>query len=248
MGGFYMYVGSALYVWQVVKLRKPLMLGSATIFWAVFNATWPLALWSVSLACLLDETPHWLLEGLRRVEHMLPSALYSSLFLDPPALYPVCRLLKTLCTHEETRLASVARQASGSGLRLGGSNGGPLSGSDVATIIRRRLERFAVLQAKLDVLARSDKPVPTAIASPVLETLLTEAELLSKVLEIDSAQGDKASLVWFAVWRFSSEQRRLRDELEATRMLLRRINAVKKLGSTGFVTTRALKQSTGDSS
>ena len=85
-----MYVGSALYVWQVVKLRKALRLGPATVFWALFNAAWPLALWSVSLACILDETPHWLLEGLRRVEHVLPSALYSSLFLDPPALYPVC--------------------------------------------------------------------------------------------------------------------------------------------------------------
>ena len=59
-----------------------------------FNALWPNALWSVSLACLLDETPTWLIEGLRHVEHRLPNVVRSSLFLDPPALYPVCRLLQ----------------------------------------------------------------------------------------------------------------------------------------------------------
>lgn len=253
MGGLYMYVGSALYVWQVLKLRVALRLSTPVVFWSLFNAAWPLGFWSVSLACILDETPTWLLDMLRRVEHRLPSALYSSLFLDPPALYPVCRLLTTLCTHEQTRLKTVLRHASKAqqavvpgGLRLGGGSSNPLSDADVATIIKRRLERFAVLQAKLDVLARSEKPVPTALSAPILDTLLTELEMLSKVLEIDSMQGDTPLLRWFGGWPFSSEQQRLREELEAVGALLRRINAVKKLGSTGFVTTQTIKQYVGD--
>ena len=111
MGGLYMYVGSGLYLWQTIKLRVPLNLGGPVVFWSLFNASWPLALWTVSLACLLDETPRWLLEGLRTVEHMLPTAIYSSLFVDPPALYPVCRLLQALIGHETTRLQTVSSHA-----------------------------------------------------------------------------------------------------------------------------------------
>ena len=52
MGGLYMYVGSGLYVWQVVKLRGELRLGRKSVTWAVFNAGWPLAIWSVSVCDL----------------------------------------------------------------------------------------------------------------------------------------------------------------------------------------------------
>ena len=56
-----------------------------------------------------------------------------------------------------------------------------------------------------------------------------------QVLEIDMSQGDRNFLVWKVRSAFSSELRRLRDELEAVRALLRRIKAVKKLGSAGYV-------------
>ena len=80
MGGLYMYVGSGLYVWQVVKLHSSLRLSSGVLFWSLFNASWPLCVWTTSLLCLLDETPAWLLEGLRSVETYLPAALHSTLF------------------------------------------------------------------------------------------------------------------------------------------------------------------------
>ena len=111
MGGLYIYVGSGLYVWQCRKLRGPLRLGKSVIFWSIFNAAWPLAIWSVSLACLLDETPAWLITALRHSESYLPATLRSSLFLDPPALYPVCRLLHAVVRHEERRLCTVRGHA-----------------------------------------------------------------------------------------------------------------------------------------
>ena len=94
MGGMFMYVGSGLYVYQVFKLARPMRLGAGSVLFKVLNAVWPVALWSISLGCLLDEYPRWLLEGLRSVESHLPSVLHASLFFDPPALYPVCKLLQ----------------------------------------------------------------------------------------------------------------------------------------------------------
>lgn len=242
MGGLYMYVGSGLYVWQVYKLRKPLKLGKWTIFWALFNASWPLALWSVALLCLLDETPTPLLELLRLVEDRLPSALHSSLFLDPPALYPVCVLLRAVSAHEEVRLESIRNVASSqpaaSAARRRSAEAnmdawtatrrvfgrltneterpGPLSHSDVATIIAKRLERLALLQEAFDDLARSSHAVPTAVAAPLLDTLNTEAMLLEKVLEIDTSQGEQSFVLWRLSTFFSAEHRRLRDEVQRT--------------------------------
>lgn len=229
MGGLYIYVGSGLYIWQTLKLATPLKLGTFQLGWSIFNALWPLALWTISLMCLVDEVPIWLLEVLRRAEPMLPRALRASLFLDPPALYPVCRLLASLKQQEEARLKAVRAHAHNVAV------GGPLSRSDVATIIERRLDRLGVLQTSLDELARSPRTVPTALAAPLLDTLNMEAMLLEKVLEIDLLQGDQNYVVWRAATAFSSDLRRLRDELEAVRALLRRIKAVKKLGSVGYV-------------
>ena len=177
MGGLYIYVGSGLYIWQTWKLRHALRLGFPQMFWSVFNAMWPLAIWSVSLACLLDETPGWLIECLRRSEFALPATLRTSLFLDPPAIYPVCRLLHAVLRHEERRLQTVAKHAeeaelgsyrerpvdgdggrglSRSGRRLSLSGGWgvmqvgqPLSDADVATIIAKRLERLKVTATHL---------------------------------------------------------------------------------------------------
>ena len=50
--------------------------------WAAFNAAWPPCLWSVSLACILEETPRWLMEGLRPLEHVMPAALHASARTD----------------------------------------------------------------------------------------------------------------------------------------------------------------------
>lgn len=183
MGGLYMYVGSGLYVWQVWKLAAPLRLGKWTIFWALFNAGWPLTLWSVSLACLLDETPTVLLDGLRLIEGQLPSMLHASLFLDPPALYPVCVILRAVVAHEQQRLARIHGHATGSHVSTM-VRAGPLTDSDVATIITKRLERIGALQAKIDLLARSTDAVPTALIAPLLDTLNTEALMLEKVLEV----------------------------------------------------------------
>ena len=108
-----MYVGSTLYVLQISKLAKPMKLSRVAVLFSLFNACWPATLWTISLACLLDEYPLWLLEGLRRVESHLPSVLHASLFFDPPALYPVCELLHGVVAHEEARLQTARRHAAG---------------------------------------------------------------------------------------------------------------------------------------
>jgi len=198
MGGLYMYVGSGLYVWQVWKLRVPLKLGKWTIFWALFNASWPLTLWSVALACLLEEPPKVLLNGLRLIEHRLPNMLHASLFLDPPALYPVCVLLRAVMRHEESRLVTVRSRGAGTSndgthrsarLRPYTTRAGPLTDDDVATIITRRMERLHALQAKIVEMARSKTAVPTALIAPVLDTLNSELEMLEKVLQVDTGAG-----------------------------------------------------------
>ena len=261
MGGLYIWVGSGLYIWQVVKLRQPLRLRGAHIFWSIFNATWPCALWSVSLACLLDETPNWLIEGLRYSEGYLPGTLRSSLFIDPPALYPVSRLLHAVMRQEELRLQTVCRhahraeiagQASGRVRRRESTAGGwgssalgasdLLTDADVAAIISKRLERLAYLQAKISMLTRSDQSVPTALAAPLLDTLQTEVAMLEKVLEVDTSQGDMPIVVWWSLVAFSSEHARLKTELDAVQKLLRRLEAV-KFSSVAY-TARALSNDT----
>ena len=111
MGGLYMYVGSLLYVWQVIKLRRELRLSSVATLWSIFNAAWPLSLWSVSLACLLDETPSWLLSTLSYVENELPTIVHSSLFLRTVSLQPVIRLLNTVQQAESRRLLQYPTRA-----------------------------------------------------------------------------------------------------------------------------------------
>ena len=57
-----MYGGSCSYLWHVYKLREALGLTHLGVIGSVCNAAcWP-CLWSISIACLLDETPSWLLE------------------------------------------------------------------------------------------------------------------------------------------------------------------------------------------
>ena len=78
MGGLYMYVGSALYIWQVVKLRRGLRMSSLAVSWCFFNASWPVLLWTVAMQCVFDETPDWLLDGLQMIEARLPAMVHSS--------------------------------------------------------------------------------------------------------------------------------------------------------------------------
>lgn len=227
MGGLFMYGGSALYLYQVSQLQVLCQASTASVVASIGNAFWPSALWTTSLLCLLDETPAWLLEGLRRVEAHLPTALRASLFLDPPALYPVCRLLSGVIAFEETRLGTARHHARG-GWSLVKPIRAPLTDLDVVTIIARRLERLELLQATLSEYARSHRAVPTASASPLLDKAAAEVEQLAKVLEADMApQADTPPPVWWVLTRLSAEHKRLRDETQACRALLRRIVAVK---------------------
>ena len=233
MGGFYMWVGSALYVWQVLKLHTTLRLGAMTRSWAFFNALWPVSIWSVSLACLMDETPTRLIDLLGAVERYLPNVLHSSLFLEPPALYPVCRLLHGVLTHEEVRLETVRRHAKGKSWMPILANKGsaarppPLSDSDVEMIIRKRLERLEGLRSQLDVLARSTTSVPTALVIPYLDMLDNEVSILEKVLEVDASINHLGSFGSLMLTLFNGEHKRLVEELDAVQALRRRIAAVR---------------------
>ena len=211
MGGLYMYIGSSIYIAQMAKFAGPLRLGNVSVLLTCFNAAWPTVLWSVSLACMLDETPQWLLEGLRRVESHLPDVIHTSLFLDPAALYPVCRLLQGLVVLEDARLQTVRRHAAGY-WSLTQPSRAPLTDLDVATIIERRLERLEHYRLRLETLARSERAVPTAIAAPLLDKLRTECEQLQKVLEDDISpqHGARASFFWRVATILSSEHRTLR--------------------------------------
>lgn len=228
MGGLYMYIGSALNIYQAVMLRRPLGLGLGSIAVAVVNAAWPVSLWSISLACLLDETPSWLLDGLRKVESHLPNVVHNSLFLDGVTLYPVCRLIEGVVAQEKARLATVHRQAAGH-WSLMSPTYAPLTCLDVATIITRRLERLEMLQEKLDEFARCDRAVPTALCAPVLERLRTEIDQLASVLDAaTSPSGSRLSPpVWWVAAQVSSEHRRLLVELDDVRRLGQRIAAVR---------------------
>ena len=54
--------------------------------------------------------------------------------------------------------------------------------------------------------------------------------------------GDHARLFrWFGYRALWSEARQLHDELESVRTLLRRIGAVKKLGSVGYAATQGVR-------
>jgi len=106
IGGFYMYVGSALYVYQAIRLRYTVRLRPWTVLFCCIHAAWPLTLWSIALACLLDETPRWLINGLAMVEGHLPMALHRSLFLPAESLMPVVRLLAVVHAQETGRLRS----------------------------------------------------------------------------------------------------------------------------------------------
>ena len=50
----------------------------------------------------------------------------------------------------------------------------PLTDLDVVTIIARRLERLRFMSARLTEFAKSDRAVPTAVCSPLLDKLQTE--------------------------------------------------------------------------
>ena len=240
MGGLYMYIGSGLYVYQVFKLARPLELSLRTRLFAVFNAFWPTGLWTVSLACLLDETPSWLLEVLRRVESHLPGVMRASLFLDPPALYPVCRLLSGVIAHEEERLRIVKRHAAGH-WSLTQPVRAPLTAVDVASIIARRLERLHSLASSLDALAKAEQAVPTAIGAPLLSKLTVEVQQLEKVLEADTERHtDQSFLWWWIATLISTEYRSLVAEVSATPVLPHAVTSSRPLFFFRYLPSRAL--------
>jgi len=243
MGGMFMYVGSALYAWQIMKLRRPMQLSTSTVIFGLFNAVWPTTLWSISLACVLEEYPPWLIEGLRSVESHLPSVLHSSLFFDPTSLYPVCKLLQGVIAQEEARLRTIRRHQAGH-WSLTKPKRVPLTDADVASIVVRRIERLEMIQQKLNGYAKSERACPTAFAAPLLEKLRSEVLQLEKVLESDIAPQHDRRAVWWLASMLSSEHRMLRDELDAVQALHRRIVAVKftaaEFAARGQVGVRAM--------
>ena len=211
MGGLYIYIGSGLYVWQIFRLKQELGIGPFAVAWACFNALWPVGLWSVSLACLLDETPEWLLDGLCHMESHLPAALRSRFFLPSASLVPIVRVLDSLHELETMRLQTVLPeglalepQRNGGGLRHGlqrsstlnpntrshqrivrrgseGSAGTLLSNHDYATVITQRLERLTTLQCKLKPLASGEDQ---ALSTSMVMPLLDHLQTTVTQLEI----------------------------------------------------------------
>ncbi|KAL3917242.1 MAG: hypothetical protein SGPRY_006485 [Prymnesium sp.] len=257
MGGLYMYIGSVLYVTQTLVLRRTLELGVASVSWAIFNASWPIALWTISLVCMLDETPGWLLDSLCLVQGFFPKSLHGTFFLETCQLHPIVRILHTIRAHEERRLRTVQPQ----GLTLQTKHttdkhaiefakiinernhvvrrrqsGTVLTNQDYITIITLRLERFAAIEAKLAPLADISKEyVPTATVMPILDRLYAAVSQLEIALEADILWLEKEKYrgygvrKYFAKW-FSLapvQQRMLREELEAVTALKRRCAAVK---------------------
>jgi len=251
-----MYIGSLLYIGQTLVLRKTLSLGLSEVAWAVLNATWPIALWTLSLACLLDETPDWLLDCLCSVQSLLPGVLHSSFFLESCQLQPIVRLLHSIQSHEERRLRTVqpgglpveaARRAwseapAGREERLSHvlrrkQSGTVLTNDEYSTIISLRLERLAAIEAKLAPLAgsHSGQWVPTATVVPVLDRLHAAVSQLEIALEADIRwlnaelrRGFGLKLL-LARWfsRVPLQQQMLQEELEAVKALKRRCDAVK---------------------
>ena len=242
MGGLYMYVGSVLYISQTLAMRKTLLLGAPTVAWAAFNASWPLALWTASLACMLDETPAWLLDRLCHVQSMLPAVLHSSFFLESCQLQPIVRMLHTVQEHEQRRLLTVRPQ----GLRVHtgkighvlrrDSKGMLLTNDDYETIITSRLERFAALEAKLAPLAELEQEwCPTATAVPLLDRLHTATVQLEIALDADMRWWQREIEYGYTLRAYAArwfkhrplQLRMLREELEAVQALKRRCVAVK---------------------
>jgi len=218
MGGLYMYVGSALYVWQVIKLRQGLRLGPVAVRWSMFNAAWPTALWSVSLACLLDETPGWLLEGLRLVGPYLPGVLYASLFVPSTSLQPIIGLLHRVQTDEQSRL------------RYRWDN--PLlADDDYAMIIHQRVDRLEALEKKIAALCEDQQLIPSAQAMPLLDKLQAAAEQLQQALDAEVSRLEDASWLTRGLRLLGLKQDprvvKLQEEVKGVRMLVRRCIAVK---------------------
>ena len=190
MGGGFMYIGSATYIQLYFHLRHPLRLGWRSIVWAVLNAAAPASLYTLAIMCVLDEYPTALLEGLRRFEGHLPTLVRASLFIDPPALYPACVLLKGVLDHERARLQIVRRHAEGHwSLAKPKRVQGLLADKDVASIIVRRIERLDYLRNTLNKYAKAERAVPTAYVAPILAKLQTELSLLERSLEGGEASG-----------------------------------------------------------
>ena len=154
---------------------------------------------------------------------------------EPPALYPACVLLKGVLDHERARLQIVRRHAEGHwSLAKPKRVQGLLADKDVASIIVRRIERLDYLRNTLNKYAKAERAVPTAYVAPILAKLQTELSLLEDILETDLAPNESLGgqtvagyTLWFFASTASSEHKAMRNELEAVRMLGRRLAAIK---------------------
>ena len=106
--------------------------------------------------------------------------------------------------------------------------------STVASIIVRRIERLDYLRNTLNKYAKAERAVPTAYVAPILAKLQMELSLLEDILETDLAPNESLGgqtvagyTLWFFASTASSEHKAMRNELEAVRMLGRRLAAIK---------------------
>lgn len=240
MGGLYTYIGSVLYVYQTLLLRRTLGLGAFTVLWAAINAVWPVVLWTISLACILDETPNWLLHSLCAVESLMPAALHSSFFIETRQLQPILRLLHSIQEHEARRLCTMQPQGlplsqmHGIVLRRQQTSTAVFTNAEYSNIISTRLERLQIIESKLARIADTQsKWVLTSTSIPLLDRLYSSISQLEIALEaeIHMAQMEEKSFFgWMksqVSWSLLVERRMLEDEFEAVQALKRRCVAVK---------------------
>lgn len=72
MGVLYFFIGSAQYLVSAFRLQRELRITRFGSVWYVFNAAWPLLLYSTGLRCVHDMHPEWLLEFLAANVESLP--------------------------------------------------------------------------------------------------------------------------------------------------------------------------------
>jgi len=224
MGGMYMYVGSFLYLRQLFSWRHVLHLTPLRLTWATFNASWPIVLWTTSLACIVDETPSWLLVGLQMVEKQLPPLLHKSLFVPTASLKPVLRLLTIVCDFEGDRLRVMHKINDDESL---------LTDDDYRQMIELRIERLMKMQSQLEQLSSANEDhIPSDHVVRLLDQLYGTIVHLEIAVDAEWTRLKETSTQVRWLWLInrtvlSQEQQLLLDELEAVRALKRRCMAIK---------------------
>ena len=236
IGAFWMYMGSGLYLYQIFKLRHSMRLSNNAIIFGCCNAAFPVMVWTLSVACILDETPAWLLDGLAKMHAAgwLPAALQSSFFLKGETLQPVTRLLEKIQEHERARLSLLAVSASARPPRrelspteraLLGQPERVLIDHEYVAIISARLERLEALHARLLPLSQAGSIASTVTVLPLLDKLETTIEQLEVALDAEVEKVKRRGVL--RRWYSHTQQDNLEGEIQAVTALRRRCIAVK---------------------